>query len=96
MSMTLKDGSHVHEIFASAFKQRVNGLVLGNEPIALRLNQQDTEHKTLYSDYAFACDLVGFLKSLDNEIMAHGIAIVVATDYRTDSHETTVFVVCDD
>ena len=96
MSTLFNDGSHVRETFASAFKTLVNGLANDNEPVNFRLNQQNTYSAMLSCDHAYACEHITFINSLDSEILAYGVAIVVATDYRTDSHETTIFVVCDD
>ena len=96
MSTLIKDGSHVKETFASDFKTLVNSLANDNEHVNFRLNQQNTYSAILSCDHAYSCERITFINSLDSEILAYGVAIVVATDYRTDSHETTVFVVCDD
>lgn len=96
MSTIFNDGSHVRDTFASAFKTLVNGLANDNEPVNFRLNQQNTYSAMLSCDHASACEHITFINSLDSEILAYGVAIVVATDYRTYSHETTIFVVCDD
>lgn len=96
MSTLFNDGSHVHETFASAFKTLVNCLANDNEPVNFRLNKQNTYSAMLSCSHAYACEHITFINSLDSEILAYGVAIVVATDYRTDSHETTIFVVCDD
>lgn len=96
MSTIFNDGSHVRETFASAFKTLVNGLANDNELVKFRLNQQNEFTVNLTCDHAFACEHITFMNALDSEILAYGIAIVIATDYRNDSHETTIFVVCDD
>ena len=90
------DGSHVRETFASALKTLVNGLAKTNEPVNFSLNVQDGESVQISCNHSFAYQHISFMDELDSEIMAHGVAIVVATDYRTDSRETTIFVVCDD
>lgn len=96
MSTLFNDGSYVRETFASAFKTIVNGLAKDNEPVNFRLNVQDGKSVQLSCNYSYASDHISFMDELDSEILAYGIAIVIATDYRNDSHETTVFVVCDD
>lgn len=96
MSIMFQDGSHVDEIFASKLKSLVNGLSIDNELVKFRLNQQDEVTVNLTCDHAFACDHITFMNALDSEIREHGIAIVIATDYRHDSVENTIFVVCDD
>lgn len=90
------DGSHVRETFASAFKTRVNSLAINNELVKFRLNQQDAVTVNLSCDHAFACEHITFMNALDSEILAYGVAIVIATDYRGDTVENTVFIVCDD
>lgn len=96
MSTIFNDGSHVRETFASALKTLVNGLAKTNEHVSFRLNVQDGESVRISCAYSYAYEHISFMDELDSEILAYGVAIVVATDYRTDSHETTVFVVCDD
>ena len=96
MSIIFRDGSHVDEIFASKLKSLVNGLAIDNELVKFRLNQQDAITVNLTCDHAFACDHITFMNALDSEIREHGIAIVIATDYRGEEYENTIFVVCDD
>ena len=96
MSIIFHDGSHVDETFASAFKMLVNGLAIDNEPVNFHLNQQDAITINLSCDHAFAYEHITFMNALDSEIRENGIAIVIATDYRSDTVENTVFVVCDD
>ena len=96
MSTLFNDGSHVRETFASALKTLVNGLAKTNEHVSFRLNVQDGEDVQISCNHSYACEHISFIDELDSEILTHGVAIVVATDYRTDSHETTIFVVCDD
>ena len=96
MSFIFHDGSHVDEIFASKLKSLVNGLAIDNEPVNFRLNQQDAITIYLSCDHAFAYEHITFMNALDSEIREHGIAIVIATDYRGEEYENTIFVVCDD
>ena len=96
MSTIFNDGSHVRDTFASAFKTIVNGLAKENAPVNFRLNVQDGESVQLSCAYSYAYQHISFMDELDSEILAYGVAIVVATDYRTDSRKTTIFVVCDD
>ena len=96
MSTLFNDGSHVRETFASAFKTIVNGLAKDNEPVNFRLNVQDGESVQISCSYSYAYQHISFMDELDSEILAYGVAIVVATDYRNDKHENTIFVVCDD
>ena len=96
MSTLFNDGSHVRDTFASAFKTIVNGLAKENAPVNFRLNVQDGESVSISCSYSYAYQHISFMDELDSEILAYGVALVIATDYRTDSHETTVFVVCDD
>lgn len=96
MSTLFNDGSHVRETFASAFKTIVNGLAKANKPVDFSLNVQDGKSVKISCNYSYAYEHISFMDELDSEILAYGVAIVVATDYRTDSHETTIFVVCDD
>lgn len=96
MSILFRDGSHVDEIFASKLKSLVNGLAIDNEPVNFHLNQQDAVTVNLSCDHAFAYQHIMFMNALDSEIRENGIAIVIAADYRTDTVENTVFVVCAD
>ena len=96
MSTLIKDGSHVKDTFASAFKTLVNGFAKANEPVSFSLNVQDGQSVRISCAYSYAYEHISFIDELDSEILTHGVAIVVATDYRTDSPETTIFVVCDD
>lgn len=96
MSTLFNDGSHVRETFASTFKTIVNGLAKHNEPVDFSLNVQDGESVKISCNYSYAYEHISFIDELDSEILAYGVAIVIATDHRTDRHETTVFVVCDD
>lgn len=96
MSTLFNDGSHVRETFASALKTLINGLAKDNEPVNFRLNVQDGESVQISCNYSYACEHISFMDELDSEILAYGVAIVIETDFRNDSRETTVFVVCDD
>ena len=96
MSTLFNDGSHVRETFASDFKTLVNGLAKSNKPVSFRINVQGGESVSISCNYAYAYEHISFMDELDSEILAYGVAIVVATDYRTDNHENTIFVVCGD
>lgn len=96
MSIMFQDGSHVDDIFASKLKSLVNGLAKENAPVNFRLNVQDGESVSISCMYSYAYEHFSFIDKLDSEILAHGIAIVVATDYRDEEYENTIFVVCDD
>ena len=93
MSTLIKDDAHVHEIFASTFKTLVNGLAKKNEPVSFSLNLQGGQSVRISCAYSYAYEHISFIDELDTEVLAYGVAIVVATDYRNDSHEKTVFVV---
>lgn len=94
--MIVYSGSHVNETFASAFKSIVNSLAKQNEPVSFKLNVQDDESTSMTCRNSFAYEYLTFIDTLDSEIREHGIAIVIATDYRPVTVETTIFVVCDD
>ena len=96
MSTIFNDGSHVRDTFASAFKTIVNGLAKTNEHVNFRLNVQGGKSVQISCSYSYAYQHISFMNELDSEILAYGVAIVVATDYRTDNRENTIFVVCDD
>lgn len=96
MSTIFNDGSLVDEIFASKLKSLLNGLAKENAPVNFRLNVQGGESVSISCNHSYAYEHIGFIDELDSEILAYGVAIVVATDYRTDNHENTVFIVCDD
>lgn len=96
MSTLFNDGSHVRDTFASAFKTIVNGLAKENAPVNFRLNVQGGESVQISCAYSYAYEHINFMYELDSEILAYDVAIVIATDYRTDSPETTIFVVCDE
>lgn len=96
MSIMFQDGSHVDEIFASKLKSLVNGIAKANEPVNFRLNVQDGKTVSISGMYSYAYQHLSFMDALDSEIREHGIAIVIATDYRGEEYENTIFVVCDD
>ena len=89
-------GSHVKETSASAFKTLVNGLTKANEPVSFTLNVQDDEDASMICRYSSAYEYLTFIAALNAEVSAHYVAIVVATDYRPDTVETTILVVCGD
>lgn len=96
MDATIYAGSYVEETFKSDFKSLVNYIAMRNDSVNMYLNTQDGEGAHLLGKYAYAYEYLAFMDALDYEIREHGIAIVIATNYRTDGHDTTVFVVCDD
>ena len=96
MSTIFNDGSHVRETFASAFKTIVNGLAKENAPVNFKLNVQGGESVQISCSYSYAYQHISFMDELDSEVLTHGVAIVVATDYRENARENTVYVVCDD
>ena len=91
------NGSHVREIFASKLKTLVNGLSLDNASVVLSLNQQDNdENITLFCNHGYAYEYITFMNALDSEILAYGVAIVIAKDNRANEQKDTIFVVCGD
>ena len=96
MDATIYAGSHVKETFASAFKSIVNDIAMRNVSVNMYLNVQDGEGAHLLGNHAYAYEYIAFMNALEAEISTHDVAIVVATDYRHDTVENTIFVVCDD
>ena len=96
MDATIYAGSHVKETFESDFKSLVNDIAMRNVSVNMYLNVQDGEGAHLLGNHAYAYEYIAFMDALDSEIREYGIAIVIATDYRTDVNDTTVYVVCDD
>lgn len=96
MSTLIKDGSHVIETFASDFKSLMNVLAIANAHVNMYLNVQDGEGASMMCRNYSAYEYIAFMHALEAEISTHGVAIVVATDYRPDTVETTIFVVCND
>ncbi len=96
MSIMFQDSSHVEEIYGSDFKTLVNGLAKANETVRFRVNVQGGESVSISCVQAFAFEYITFMDALNSEIQEHGIAIVIAADYRPDTVENTIFVVCDD
>lgn len=96
LSTIFNDGSHVHEIFASKLKSLVNGFAKENEHVNFKLNVQDDKSASINCNYAYAYEYIAFMDALEAEISTHGVAIVIANDYRYDSQENTIFVVCDE
>ena len=96
LSILFNDGSQVDEIFASKLKSLLNGLAKENTPVNFRLNVQGRKSVSISCNHSYAYEHLSFIDELDSEILAYGVAIVVATDCRTDKCENTIFVVCDD
>ena len=94
--MIIYSGSHVKETFSSAFKSFVNCLARQKAPVNFRLNVQDGDCASMGCNFSYAYEYLTFIDKINAEISTHGVAIVVATDFRNDITETTIFVVCDD
>lgn len=96
MWIMFQDGPRVEEIFASDFKTFVDGIAKDSAPVKFLLNVQGGESVSISCDDAFAYEHITFMAALESEIQKHGIAVVIETDYRPDTVENTVFVVCDE
>lgn len=96
MSTLIKDGSHVDEIFASSFKDFIKINAKDIELIRFSLNVSDESTIIFSCISGSAPEYIEFIDALDTELLNNDIAIVIATDYRFDSDETTIFVVCND
>ena len=96
MSTLIKDGSHVIEMFASSFEDFIKTHTKYNELIRFSLNVKDAETITFSCISGSASEYIEFIDALDAELKSNDIAIVIATDYRYDGDETTIFVVCND
>lgn len=94
--MIIYSGSHVKETFASAFKSFVDGLARQNAPVRFTLNVQDGDCASMICNCPYAYEYLTFIDKINAELSTHGVAIVVATDFRNYIAETTIFVVCDD
>lgn len=97
--MIFKDGSHVIEMFASSFKDFIKINTKDKEFIRFSLNvsYDSTIRLSWFSCLSgSASEYIDFIDALDAELKYNDIAIVIATDYRYDSIETTIFVVCND
>lgn len=96
MSALIKDGSHVIEMFASSFKDFIKINTKDKEFIHFTLNVSDDSTIRFSCLCGSASEYIEFIDALDAELKYNDIAIVIATDYRYDSNETTIFVVCND
>lgn len=96
MSTLIKDGSHVIEMFKSSFEDFIKANAKDNELIRFSLNVSDDSTITFSCISGSASEYIEFIDALDTELKSNDIAIVIATDYRYDSDETTIFVVCND
>lgn len=96
MSTLIKDGSHVDEIFASSFKDFIKTNAKDIELIRFSLNVSDESTITFSCISGSAPKYIEFIDALDTELLNNDIAIVIETDYRYDSYETTIFIVCND
>lgn len=96
MSTLIKDGSHVIEMFASSFKDFIKINTKDKEFIRFSLNVKDAKTIGFSCISGRASEYIEFIDALDVELQNNDIAIVIVTDYRHDSNETTIFVVCND
>lgn len=96
MSTLIKDGSHVIEMFASSFEDFIKTHTKYNGFIRFSLNVKDAKTITFSCISGSASEYIEFIDALYVELQNNDIAIVIATDYRHDSDETTIFVVCND
>ena len=96
MSTLIKDGSHVIEMFASSFEDFIKTHTKDNEFIRFSLNVKDAKTITFSCISGSASEYIEFIDTLYAELKSNDIAIVIATDYRYDSDETTIFIVCND
>ena len=96
MSTLIKDGSHVIEMFASSFKDFIKINAKDIELIRFSLNVSDESTITFSCISGSAPEYIEFIDALDAELKSNDIAIVIATDYKHDRDETTIFVVCND
>lgn len=96
MSTLINDGSHVVEMFASSFKDSIKIYTKHNDFVRFSLNVSDESTIIFSCISARASEYIEFIDALDAEVKSNDIAIVIETDYRYDSDETTIFVVCND
>ena len=96
MSTLIKDGSHVIEMFASSFKDFIKANTKDNEFIRFSLNVSDESTIRFSCISGSASEYIEFIDALNMELRNNDISIVIADDYRYDSDETTIFVVCND
>lgn len=96
MSTLINDGSHVIEMFASSFKDFIKIHTKYKGFIHFSLNIKDAKTIRFSSLSGSASEYIEFIDALDVELQNNDIAIVIATDCRFDSDETTIFVVCND
>ena len=99
MSTLIKDGSHVIEMFASSFEDFIKTHTKyktynGFSHFSLNVKNAKTIEFSCIS--GSASEYIEFIDALDAELKTNDIAIVIATDYKHDSDETTIFVVCND
>lgn len=96
MSTLINDGSHVIEMFKSSFEDFIKINTKDKEFIRFSLNVSDDSTIRFSSLSGSASEYIELIDALDVELQNNDIAIVIATDYRYDSDETTIFVVCND
>lgn len=96
MSTLINDGSHVIEMFKSSFEDFIKINTKDKEFIRFSLNVSDDSTIRFSSLSGSASEYIELIDALYVELQNNDIAIVIATDYRYDSDETTIFVVCND
>lgn len=96
LSTLINDGSHVIEMFKSSFEDYLKIYAKHNEFIRFSLNVKDESTIRFSCISNIASEYIKFIDALNTELRKNDIAIVIATDYRYDTLETTIFVVCDD
>jgi len=96
MSIFINDGAHVTEKIYSSFKLLVNSFASVNNNVRFSLNVQDKVNVDFSCDYSSASEYIKFLDALNKELKKNDIAIVIENDYRKNTSETTIFVVCND
>lgn len=96
MNTLINDGSHVIEMFKSSFEDFLKINAKDNDFIRFSLNVSDESTIRFSCISGSASEYIEFIDALNIELRNNDIAIVIATDYRYDSNETTIFVVCND
>lgn len=96
LSTLINDGSHVIEMFKSSFEDYLKIYTKHNEFIRFSLNVKDESSVKFSCISARASEYIKFIDAINTEVIKNDIAIVIANDYRYDSDETTIFVVCND
>lgn len=96
LSTIIKDGSRVIEMFKSSFEDSIKIYVKHKEFIRFSLNVKDENTIRFSCISNIASEYIEFIDALNTELRKNDIAIVIATYYRYDNLETTIFVICND